>query len=381
MNLIAPALAALLLAAPASAATAPPFHVAKVLNAPVSKLDGIGDLKGKVVYLEFWATWCPPCVAGIPRVNRLIEALKDEPVVFLSVTDEPAETIESFLKTHEMKGWVGIDVEGSSLKAFDVSGRPQGFLIGKDGRLLAKIWPDLLREKDLRDAVAGTFKEQPIEKDAPPARARLDDDFPGKTLIDVRVSVGGEPKKRMRSAGAARAEAWGLPFRAAAAHALDVQFDQVIVDSAPVPSFNFRLSAPESEAARGREMLKTAIESAFHVTIVREIKTSDALTLVLSKTPGAARPKAASAGVETGILAMGGGQVLGTISMADAAKALWMNLGKPVLDETGLAGDYEFDLQWKDGDDADRDRALAAAGLGLVPARRPVEFYRVVTAR
>ena len=149
---------AALLAAPAFAAPkAPNFKVARVLNAPASKIGGLAELKGKVVFLEFWATWCAPCVAGIPRSNRLIDALKGEPAVFLSVTDESAETIEAFRKTHEIKAWIGIDEAQSAFKAYHVSSRPAGYLIGKDGRLLAAISPGDLKEKDIRDALAGRF--------------------------------------------------------------------------------------------------------------------------------------------------------------------------------------------------------------------------------
>ena len=156
-------LCAVLLSFPAAAAPrAPGFKLARVQNAPVSKIDGLAGLKGNVVFLEFWATWCQPCVAGIPHANRVIDALKGEPVVFLSVTDEPADTIAAFRKTHEMKAWVGIDEAGSVLRRYHVSSRPAGYLIGKDGTLLASIFPDDLKEKDLRDALAGTFKPRPV---------------------------------------------------------------------------------------------------------------------------------------------------------------------------------------------------------------------------
>jgi thiol-disulfide isomerase/thioredoxin len=161
--MIIPVLCAALLAAPASAAPkAPNFKVARVLNAPATKIRGLRDLKGKVVFLEFWATWCAPCVAGIPRTNRLIEGLKGEPVVFLSVTDEPAETIEAFRKTHEIKAWIGVDEAQSVLKAYRVSSRPAGYLIGKDGTLLAAILPNDLKEKDIRDALSGRFAPRPV---------------------------------------------------------------------------------------------------------------------------------------------------------------------------------------------------------------------------
>jgi thiol-disulfide isomerase/thioredoxin len=161
--MIIPALCAALLAVPAGAAArAPNFKIARVQNAPVSKIGGLADLKGKVVFLEFWATWCAPCVAGIPRTNRLIGALKGEPVVFLSVTDESPERIAAFRKTHEIEAWVGIDEAGSAFKAYRVLSRPAGYLIGKDGTLLAAILPNDLKEKDVRDALAGRLTARPL---------------------------------------------------------------------------------------------------------------------------------------------------------------------------------------------------------------------------
>src|SRR3569832_1822026 len=73
------ALCAVLLASPAAAAKAPDIKLPAVQNAPVSKIGGLADLKGKVVFLEFLATWCAPCVAGIPHLNRVIDAVKGEP--------------------------------------------------------------------------------------------------------------------------------------------------------------------------------------------------------------------------------------------------------------------------------------------------------------
>ncbi len=165
-------LLASLLAAPSSAAPkAPDFKVARVQNAPVAKIKGLADLKGKVVYLEFWATWCQPCVAGIPHLNRVIDSLKGEPVVFLSVTDEPADAVSAFRRTHEMKAWAGIDEAQSALKAYRVASRPAGYLIGKDGTLLAAISPDDLKEQDLRGALAGKFKPRRVSWDGASSRA------------------------------------------------------------------------------------------------------------------------------------------------------------------------------------------------------------------
>jgi len=62
-------------------------------------------LAGKAVVLEFWATWCAPCVAAIPHLNELATQFKDRPVVFLSVSDETPSVVEAFLQKHPIDGW------------------------------------------------------------------------------------------------------------------------------------------------------------------------------------------------------------------------------------------------------------------------------------
>ncbi len=63
-------------------------------------LDGseinLGDFKGKTVFLNFWATWCKPCIAEMPSIQRAIEKLEGQEIVFLAASDESVEKIEKF---------------------------------------------------------------------------------------------------------------------------------------------------------------------------------------------------------------------------------------------------------------------------------------------
>jgi uncharacterized protein (TIGR03435 family) len=368
-----------LLAVPvgASAPKAPEFKIAKVFNAPVTEVKSLDSLKGKVVFLEFWATWCTPCVAGVPRTNRLIESLKGEPVVFLAVTDEPADMIATFLKTHEFKSWVGVDEAKSSFKAFKNRSRPDGYLIGKDGTLLARIYPDSLKESDVRDAIADRFK--PV---AP--RLSADDAEPASrtkaetTLFEVVISSASGKRTMRMSEDSLVANA--MPFSLIVSWVWGVEQDQVIAEHLPVDSFNVRLMTPPGGFERGRELLRLAIESTFAVAVTPESKDTDVLLLALTAGPGALRPTAGDASIKSGVMASGGGRVLGKMTMADAAKALWNSSDVPVVDDTGLAGEYSLDLEWSMKDNADRDRVLAAHGLRLLPGRRKIQFLRVSPA-
>ena len=91
-------------------------------------------LRGKVVVLEFWATWCAPCVKAVPHLKRLVDEFKDQPVVFLSVTSEPAEKIRKFLISHPMRASIGLDTdEAVKLLSNGPEDRPWGGHRRSDG--------------------------------------------------------------------------------------------------------------------------------------------------------------------------------------------------------------------------------------------------------
>lgn len=95
----------------------------------------LAALRGKVVLVEFWATWCSPCVAGIPHLNQLHKKYHGDGLKILSFTDEDRATIEAFQKSHTpIEYTIGV---GSSLdRKYGVTGIPHAFLIGRTGKLV-----------------------------------------------------------------------------------------------------------------------------------------------------------------------------------------------------------------------------------------------------
>jgi WD40 repeat protein/thiol-disulfide isomerase/thioredoxin len=91
-------------------------------------------LIGKVVVVEFWATWCGPCVAGIPHLNELHDESGPKGLAILSFTDQSKQGIENFMKRTPMKYVIGT---GSELAAeYGVGSFPHAFVIGRDGKLV-----------------------------------------------------------------------------------------------------------------------------------------------------------------------------------------------------------------------------------------------------
>ena len=272
-----------------------------------------------------------------------------------------------------------MDEAKSSLKAFKNRSRPDGYLIGKDGTLLARIYPDRLQESDVRDAIAGKFKAKAADKAFNEAEAPSSMKA-AKTLYEIVISsASGKPSMSM---GESDLDANAMPFSLIISWIWDVEQDQVIAENPPVESFSARIKTPSDGFEKGKELMRKAIESTFGVSVVPEIAETDVFLLSLSTAPGAPRPQAGDPSLKSGIMASGGGRLLGKTTMARFAKALWGGASnKPVIDDTGLEGEYSLDLEWNRKDDASRDAALAGQGLRLAPGRRKVEFLRVVPVK
>src|SRR5579871_624078 len=115
---------------------APPLQVTQWLQAPQGFSGQWSELRGKVVVLEFWATWCSPCIHAIPHLNQLASKFRDKDLVFLAVTDDDADRLKPFLARQPMNAIIGIDTELKSWKAFEVPSVPHTVHVGKDGSIL-----------------------------------------------------------------------------------------------------------------------------------------------------------------------------------------------------------------------------------------------------
>jgi cytochrome c biogenesis protein CcmG/thiol:disulfide interchange protein DsbE len=132
---------------------APPLHVKTLLQAPADAPSTLDRLKGKAIVLEFWGTWCLPCIAAFPHLNELVKDTRDDPVVFIAVTDEPADRVAAFLEKKTLAAWVGIDDRGATTSGYGIRSWPTTVLIDPDGLVRGVTRPEAVSAAMLKDLV------------------------------------------------------------------------------------------------------------------------------------------------------------------------------------------------------------------------------------
>ena len=120
-------------------------------------LDGgkvqLTDYKGKIVFLNFWATWCIPCVEEMPAMERLAQQLKDKPFAMVAVNlMEPAPVVRKFVAKLKLTYDIVMDESGDIGGNYAANNLPLTYIIDKQGRIIrravgARIW-------DKKDSVA-----------------------------------------------------------------------------------------------------------------------------------------------------------------------------------------------------------------------------------
>lgn len=170
---------------------APPVIFQQCLNKEVPP----NFYKGKILVIDFWATWCAPCIANFPHFNKLAETFQNKDIVFAALTDEPARTAQRFFARtkKQLNGLKLIDTSRTTSRAFKAFYIPYCVVIDQDN--IIKWAGD---GAELTDSIILRVikKEAPIVQQREIVKASLPSKRPVKPLFSFNIKLSDTTKKR-----------------------------------------------------------------------------------------------------------------------------------------------------------------------------------------
>lgn len=372
-----------------------------MLHAPSGATTTWKTLKGQVVVLDFWATWCGPCRKALPHWNELVDAFKDEPVRFIAITDENEQVVQNFLKQTPIHSWVGLDGAGRSNRdGYNIEGIPTTVIVNQEGVVVAVVNPAKLQPKHIDEILRTGQSSLPPPTDL---LAELGSEMQvivtNKPMYEVSVRRSGPvPKDHGIDCWAIFRNSADLTGEyASVKQAILMLFDgrPSLLDcrvALPVEQYDFTVKLPPSATPADREQAVAPLfRDLFGLYVRREFQQRDAYILTVASTnaPGLVP--------FLGGVRAGGGSERGGLKLKGATfdwlpGSLEELLGKPVLNETGVTNLYDIHLKWKMSEQElngkagpDPDAIIAAIrqqlGLNLSLQRRSLPVLIVDQAR
>ncbi len=128
------------------------------------KSQSLSQYRGKIVLLNFWATWCKPCTTEMPAMQASFDKLRDKGFVVLAVNELEDDTkVREHIKTYGHTFPVLMDRENKVANQFGVFGLPVSVFIDQQGRVQEYIKGGLLTEQLIHDVVARIQKQEPVK--------------------------------------------------------------------------------------------------------------------------------------------------------------------------------------------------------------------------
>lgn len=356
---------------PTKGTAAPALDSLKLLQTPSGARADWASLKGKVVVLEFWATWCSPCVASLPHLNQLVESLDPKKFQFISIDDEEQKAVETFLTRKKMSGWVGIDTSGRVFARYGIKSRPTTIIVDGNGKIVAVTEIESVNAADLQAVADGknvAFKPtSEIAETTVPSRPSA-----GQSLFAVSVTKASpDAKEALAKHPPTGTDLLGVDADSLLTEVFNVFGNPYFVkDSLPGGRYDVRVNAVDVPQTVVDSVVQQAVLAALHLQIQPKTLTRPAYILrATDASKNLLSPSASTHAVKRGYWR--GTFILMNGTMNDLTYLLATGLENPVLNETGIDGTYDARFKVAGGDVDSLNAVLKKTlGLELVPGNK-----------
>lgn len=333
---------------------APPLHFETMLQAPVGARTDWPSLRGKVVVLEFWATWCLKCIEDFPRLNEIASSSDPSKVVFLAITDEDTKVVQHLLNKRKLASWVAIDKTGATFRSYGIEARPTTIVVDTAGHIAAVTDPDSLQASELAELTKGrnTFPKTTVASvkpkidraNGPPSTVNAVVESRPDLEVSASASRPGSPKS-YESSHSGDESFKCLSAENALTVAYSVTSKRIHLDDAlPNVCFDVHIHGPHLSSVGRAALLQTLTSTLFNVEVIPKEMNEEVYVLTRDAKGAPPLTEAAMTLDMTIMLEQGDHYLIPGRTVAQLGSALEQTADLPVVDETGVSGVYDWQL-------------------------------------
>jgi uncharacterized protein (TIGR03435 family) len=366
----------------------PSFKFTTVLNSPVKKTN-IEDFKGKVVILEFWATYCGPCITAMTHLQELQKQFKGKLQV-ITVSTEKEKRIKQFIATIPSNLWFAVDTADELRAVFPYHTIPHTVLIDGGGKVVAITEPVNITAKIITAVIAGkpinlSLKEDNMIEDPAKAYFSAADTVQSRLLIQPEIKgvssmsrtypTDSNFKKR-------RITLFNLPLEAIYRIAYNDQPYGRVLDLTPKENIKqnktnycIDLIVPKGHENELMPTLIKELQLRFDLKAAIEKRNKEVYLLKIADTAKIKQLKQSADKEETfgGSNGAFSGQSVKLSKIADYLEGFGL-VKMPVVDETGLDVRYDIEFNYQPEKKGSLTDALTALGVKLEKGERDIDM-------
>jgi uncharacterized protein (TIGR03435 family) len=362
--------------------------VKTILNSPVKSV-ALSQLKGKVILLEFWATWCSPCVDAMPHLQELQKAFEDK-LQIVTISTETEKRIEQFIENRASNLWFVVDTADAFRVAFPYHTIPHAVLINEQGVVVAITEPKNITGKVIDSVIQGKSVHLPLKED------NMNEDpwttyFSVESTTQSRFSV--QPKIDGLGSGYKsyptdsnfknrRLSMLNIPLESAYRIAYGGLPYGRTIDLTPKENIlaNKKMYCIDIVVPRGREKellptLQKELKARFDLQAGVEKRMRHVYILAIADSSKITKLKRSDATQETFAASHGTfeGEGIFLRKIADYLEGFGL-MDLPVVDETGDRNKYDITFTFMPEKKGDLEDALRNLGLKLIKAEREIDM-------
>ncbi|MDX1956157.1 MAG: redoxin domain-containing protein [Chitinophagaceae bacterium] len=360
----------------------------KVFKASGSTYLSTADLKGKVMILDFWATWCAPCIPGLSKLDSIVQNL-DNRVVVLAITQEPEDKLRKFLTKWKGRNVIFVS-DTTHIPYFPYTTVPHSIVIDKYGYIAGVTTPEDISAEIVNDLLVGKPVEfLPPEKHSGVGWARKDSlilsgferylsPYDSNSTTDIKL---------YRSNGVTNLNFTNFTIPSLFREVFRMPAHSWVIDSAckdvdiyePPYLFCLKVQLPEATD----EMIFKEAQRILNLSLQfrGDLKEVTQDVYVLTKARSGNRTPVATSAQETDVTYYGPNFKGQRIRISHLVDYLSNEMGylynRIVLDETRLSGYYDIEMEWNYADHTTLVEELHKHGLELTRKKRAVNMLLI----